>query len=54
MGFSYLRMIHIASTAWTGLTLLYQTNEEMRLGPCFHVREARPINGHTMSCGSIC
>ena len=27
MGFSYLRMIHIASTAWTGLSLLYQTNE---------------------------
>ncbi|CAE7941640.1 lacC [Symbiodinium sp. KB8] len=28
MGFSYLRMIHTASTAWTGLLMLYQTTEE--------------------------
>jgi len=27
MGFSYLRMIHCASTAWTGLLLLYQTDD---------------------------
>lgn len=27
MGFSYLRMFHTASTAWTGLLMLYQTED---------------------------
>lgn len=28
MGFPYLRMIHVASTAWTGLAMIYQTSDE--------------------------
>ncbi|CAE7348213.1 lacC, partial [Symbiodinium pilosum] len=31
MGFPYLRMIHCASTAWTGLLMLYQATDEDRI-----------------------
>ena len=31
MGFSYLRMIHVASTAWTGLAMLYQTTDDDKI-----------------------
>ncbi|CAE7433309.1 lacC [Symbiodinium natans] len=51
MGFTYLRMIHTASTAWTGLLMLYQATED---DPVFASANPMRLDGEVPVGGAGC